>query len=427
LGTWTLLQIVFDIFMALGLFVVIMRMSRAPKDDPRLSRGLQLLQSKISVLEDLSDRTELQVNQLTAILENKAREVQAKVHLAEQTVHEIRVSMERSLDVAKIFQDKIPHAEIIERQNTIKYVQAARLAHQGMSVEEIAEKVDLPKGELEFVAKVNREQLTFSEEQLPWWAKEGAMENGSSEQAAAQATQDAVDEAKGHDENRLTAPSIALPPEVDPVRLRAEIELAERQRLVENLSRLQTEMQNLDQQHARDGSKRNMTEAFEVPKVETSSLQKLGDEFRKACEKATQDESRSPFLPPLEQLTSLIPQVIGPELEGAIKSKAESFANKVSEAFSGITLPSQPPSQLQSQSQPQAQAPAPAPVEVPPQKPVNSEEARAAAQAKVKAALDRGRANEAAAKMVINGKGESAINPVIRKMEFRKIEDTGPT
>ena len=62
MSTWTLIQIVFDLFMACGLFVIVMRMNRAPKDDPRLSRGLQLLQSKISVLEDLSDRTETQVN-----------------------------------------------------------------------------------------------------------------------------------------------------------------------------------------------------------------------------------------------------------------------------------------------------------------------------------------------------------------------------
>ncbi|MES2964950.1 MAG: DUF2802 domain-containing protein, partial [Bdellovibrionota bacterium] len=161
MSTWTLIQIVFDIFMATGLFTIVMRMNRAPKDDPRLSRGLQLLQSKISVLEDLSDRTEVQVNQLTAILEQKSREVQAKVQLAEQHVHELRVSMERSLEVAQIFQDKIPHKEIIERQNTIKYVQAARLAHSGASVDDIASQVDLPKGELEFIASVNRDRLMF--------------------------------------------------------------------------------------------------------------------------------------------------------------------------------------------------------------------------------------------------------------------------
>ena len=58
MGTWGFIQLVFDILLAVGLFIVVMRVSRQPKDDPRLSRGLQLLQAKIAVLEDLSDRTE---------------------------------------------------------------------------------------------------------------------------------------------------------------------------------------------------------------------------------------------------------------------------------------------------------------------------------------------------------------------------------
>ncbi len=37
MGAWGLLQVVFDIFAALGFFVIVMRMSRAPKNDPRLN------------------------------------------------------------------------------------------------------------------------------------------------------------------------------------------------------------------------------------------------------------------------------------------------------------------------------------------------------------------------------------------------------
>jgi hypothetical protein len=172
LGTWGLVQIGVDIFLGLGVFVMAMRLSRAPKDDPRLSRGLQLLQSKIAVLEDLSDRTEAQVQQMSIMLDQKARDVQSKIQAAERQVHALRASMDRSLEVAQIFQDKIPHQEIIERQNTIKYVQAARLAHQGKSVEEISATVDLPKGEIEFISKVNREHLLFSEDSLPPWAQQ---------------------------------------------------------------------------------------------------------------------------------------------------------------------------------------------------------------------------------------------------------------
>jgi hypothetical protein len=174
LGFWVLVQVTIDILLLTGLGFMAVRMSRPAKDDPRLSRGLQLLQSKISVLEDLSDRTETQVNQLTALMDHKIKEIQIIVSDSEKQLQQIRQSMGKSLEVAKIFQDKIPHQEIVERQNTIKYVQAARLAHQGVPTQEIAKSVNLSMGEIEFIAKINRDQLQFSEAELPDWAREEA-------------------------------------------------------------------------------------------------------------------------------------------------------------------------------------------------------------------------------------------------------------
>jgi hypothetical protein len=106
-------------------------------------------------------------------LEQKSRDVQARIEEAERHVLAVRGSIQQSLEVARIFEDKIPHQEIIERQNTTKYVLAARLAHQGMSVEAIAARVDLPRGEIEFIAKVNKDRLMFSEDRLPAWAGSG--------------------------------------------------------------------------------------------------------------------------------------------------------------------------------------------------------------------------------------------------------------
>jgi hypothetical protein len=174
---WGLVQIFFDLLLIAATGFMWMRLNRPAKDDPRLSRGLQLLQSKIAVLEDLSDRTETQAGQLTALMEQKIRDLQAKLLQADKQIQKIDMSTSKSLEVAKIFQDKIPHQEIIERQNTIKYVKAARLAHQGRSVDDIAGQVDLSRGEIEFIAKVNREQLQFSEEDLPAWANQEAEES----------------------------------------------------------------------------------------------------------------------------------------------------------------------------------------------------------------------------------------------------------
>lgn len=154
------------------------RLRRPPQDDPRLSRGLQLLQTKITVLEDLSDRTDAQTKQLTAIIEQKSRALQNKLVEAEQQMLKLDHSMHKSREVAEIFQDKIPHQEIVERQRTIEYVKAARLANQGHSPEEIANAVNLPIEQVEMIAKFNRDRLMFDEESLPEWAKprEGQVE-----------------------------------------------------------------------------------------------------------------------------------------------------------------------------------------------------------------------------------------------------------
>jgi hypothetical protein len=150
-----------------------LRLRRPPQDDPRLSRGLQLLQTKITVLEDLSDRTDNQVKQLTSLLDQKTRMLQNKVLEAEQQILKIDHSMSRSLEVAEIFQDKIPHQEIVERQQKVEYVRAARMAHSGLAVDEIAAQVALPREQIELIAKFNREQLMFDEDLLPEWANRG--------------------------------------------------------------------------------------------------------------------------------------------------------------------------------------------------------------------------------------------------------------
>lgn len=169
---WILIQVLINLLLLASTIFLWMKLNRPAKDDPRLSKGLQLLQSKISVLEDLSDRTDTQVNQLIALIEQKTKELQNHIFNSDKQIQKIDNSMGRSLEVAKIFQDKIPHQEIIERQNTIKYVKAATMAHQGATVEEIAKHVDLSMGEIEFIAKVNREELQFSYSDLPDWARE---------------------------------------------------------------------------------------------------------------------------------------------------------------------------------------------------------------------------------------------------------------
>lgn len=177
MSIWIILLIAVNILMLAGLGVCYVRLQDKREDDPRLSYGLKLLQSKISVLEDLSDRTEVQVKQLLTLLEKKLHEVKARVEDADTKINHINQSMKKTLEVAEIFQAQIPHEEIVERQVSNKYIKAARLANQGKSIDEIQQQVDLPAGELDFIYKVNKDQLVFSEEHLPSWVDKHPLEN----------------------------------------------------------------------------------------------------------------------------------------------------------------------------------------------------------------------------------------------------------
>lgn len=145
------------------------QITKPQKDDPRISKGLRLLQSKISIIEDLSDKTEAEVQKLRGIIDNKIKEIQSKMILAEQVIRDLNQAVDRSLESAKIFQEEVPHEEWVERQNTLKLVKAAKLAKLGFLSQEISQHIDLPKAQIDFIVKVNKDQLTFEEDKLPLW------------------------------------------------------------------------------------------------------------------------------------------------------------------------------------------------------------------------------------------------------------------
>lgn len=167
---WILIQSVVNILLGVTMFIMWAKLKRPPQDDPRLSKGLQLLQSKIAVLEDLSDRTEVQVKQLNTLMDERTKQVKKTLLDSDNVIARVNQSISKSLEVAEIFQDKIPHEEIIERKNTVKYAQAAKMAHEGYAVEQIIAELGIPRSEAEFISKVNKDTLMFDEQSMPAWA-----------------------------------------------------------------------------------------------------------------------------------------------------------------------------------------------------------------------------------------------------------------
>ena len=158
-----------NVLLLAGLSFSVFLRIKEKKEDQRLTKGLQLLQNKISILEDLSDRTDEQVHKLVHLIEQKTIDIRSHINSADQKIEQINIALSKALDISKVFNEQVPHQEVIDRQKTTQYVQAAKLANQGYSVEQIAAKVDLSPAEIELIAKVNKDQLQFSEDALPSW------------------------------------------------------------------------------------------------------------------------------------------------------------------------------------------------------------------------------------------------------------------
>lgn len=168
----SILQVALNILFLAGFGLAFAKIRRRREEDPRLSYGLKVLQNKISILEDLSDKTEHQVKQLMAIIDNKVKDLQTRLQDSDQQLQKIDQAMTKTMEVAHIFENRLPHEEILERKISNKYINAARLAHQGLSLDEIQSQVELPKAELDFIMKVNKEQLMFNENHLPAWTQQ---------------------------------------------------------------------------------------------------------------------------------------------------------------------------------------------------------------------------------------------------------------
>ena len=78
--TLTLVNLLLITFIIFNWFV----RTKTNNEDQRLTKGLQLLQNKISILQDLSDKSDEQVRRWVHLLEQKSFEVQSKLTEADE-------------------------------------------------------------------------------------------------------------------------------------------------------------------------------------------------------------------------------------------------------------------------------------------------------------------------------------------------------
>ncbi len=166
MSVWIIIQLAVNFTLFSGIVFLLIQRKQGQKEDHRFSKGLQLLQNKIAILEDLSDQTDSQVKTLTQLLESKYKEMQT---LLIETDQQIQRMEEVAENTWKQIQSAgaVPHNP--DTQNLNKYVKAAQMAHSGSSLDDIMKNVDLNRGEVELISAMNKDRLVFNQNSLPAW------------------------------------------------------------------------------------------------------------------------------------------------------------------------------------------------------------------------------------------------------------------
>ena len=181
-STWLLVLTVFNLVVLSVLTIQVFLKLKEKKEDLRLAKGLQLLQNKISILQDLSDKTDHQVHKIVQVIDKKSGDIQTNIALVDSKIANVEGMLIRATEISKAFAQQMPPQNISDMQKTSLHVQAAKLANQGFTKEQIGDKVDLNPAEIDLIFKVNKDQLQFAEDQLPEWV--GGMRVDNSELSA---------------------------------------------------------------------------------------------------------------------------------------------------------------------------------------------------------------------------------------------------
>lgn len=196
-GGFTLFLIISNLILVIGLVTSWIKAIKNSKEDPRLSKGLQLLQSKISVLEDLSDRTQSQTQKLNMQLDNKLKEVKDLCDLIDKKSESLEKQITQAIServaahvpaptptvftptpspitnpilntVPQTFvQSKVdmPSVEGSAGQgysDKEKYNLAAEMIRNGYSALEVVRELNLTVGEVHFISKIQNDNMAVA-------------------------------------------------------------------------------------------------------------------------------------------------------------------------------------------------------------------------------------------------------------------------
>lgn len=168
MGVSLLVLTILNIVLLAGLSLSLFLRVKEKREDQKLTKGLQLLQNKLSILQDLSDRTDEQVERLVHVLDNKSNELR-------KLISDSQISCADIADIIEILKEeknislKTQMTSIKPNDKHASLIYAAQMAHAGSEAAEIQKQTGLSPAEIEMIIKVNKDQLQFATENLPQW------------------------------------------------------------------------------------------------------------------------------------------------------------------------------------------------------------------------------------------------------------------
>lgn len=162
MSIWLFLQIFFNLTFFFGLLFCLVKIQKDREEDIRMAQGLRLLQSKIAVLEDLSDHADHQSKQIMSLLDRKMNEVKGVLKPLDDGLGEIHQALAKGESIKKHMHENLEHGRLFEQQQKVKYRQAASLVHQGWEAADIARHLELPLAEVRLVQKVNQKKIIYN-------------------------------------------------------------------------------------------------------------------------------------------------------------------------------------------------------------------------------------------------------------------------
>ncbi len=163
---WIAIAAIFT-FQLASFAIIYVRISRRPRETHGVREGMDLIESKLNALQDFLESADSQVRKMQELISVKSQQLDLQMQELTQESHKIGNSLLKAQETIDLFQERIPHEEFLDRKNAVNYVKAARMAHEGISLAEIARQIDIPMNELELICKLNKDSLMMTNEDLP--------------------------------------------------------------------------------------------------------------------------------------------------------------------------------------------------------------------------------------------------------------------